>query len=171
MVWLAVYMMERSVRPVDCGSLEKLRRSTVNTWTGISARTVERRMAEEWHTDSGFTLSRTGWITRRFPIQRREVLFSNLWFFSLYFSSWSSTSAAWLNFALQWIIVPFIFIYLAMKYMYHRDYSQPAPVPVWPCSSGGRATVVWSGGCGFDFHPFLGLMFGRKCILVYFFNI
>lgn len=92
-------------------------------------------------------------------------------FFSLYFSSSSSTSAAWLNFALQWIIVPFIFIYLAMKYMYHRDYSQPAPVPVWPCSSGGRATVIWSGGCGFEFHPFLGLMFGRKCILVYFFNI
>ena len=53
-------MMEHSVRHVDCGSLEKLQRSTVNTWTGISVRTVERKMAEELHTDSGFTLSRTG---------------------------------------------------------------------------------------------------------------
>ena len=53
-------MMARSVPPVDCGSLEKLQRSTVNTWIGISVRTVERKMAEEWHTDSGFTLSRTG---------------------------------------------------------------------------------------------------------------
>ena len=53
-------MMERSVHLVVCGSPEKLQRSTVNTWTGISVRTVERKMAEEWHTDSGFTLSRTG---------------------------------------------------------------------------------------------------------------
>lgn len=53
-------MKAPSVPRVDCGSQVKLQRYTVNTWTGISVRTDERRIAEEWHTGSGTLLSRTG---------------------------------------------------------------------------------------------------------------
>ena len=75
MVWSAPSMMAPSAPPVGCDFRVRQPTFTASTWTGISARTGERRTTEEWLTDSGTLWSKIGSVTKRSQIRTNEVLF------------------------------------------------------------------------------------------------
>ena len=75
MVWSASSMMAPSVPLVGSDFRAKLPTFIASTWTGIFARTDEKRTTEGLPTDSGTLWSKIGSVTKRSQIRTNEVLF------------------------------------------------------------------------------------------------